>query len=463
MKMYVFFIICVLMFLTAPVTVSANGGQSSLAITVVIPDTEPVSEPEPSPTPTPNPVNYIYPVSVTETLENGRREIIKAYELGAGEKPGDISREAFIREGWLFELTDVVKKETATADEREHEETVTLNTESKDTEAVMKLLPPTFDYKSEDGYMGVLELDISTVKVETAGVRNESFTATAVREYPHLSGNDSSLVPKTITDGGRQYTLSNIEWRTQNSSTVDYAQLPDSYTAVAKYTRTGYKEIVTGYVTTAIYRGSISKVLSGKTVYTAYFIGVPIISATVGATAPEGAGAETSPVETAVTELPHTEAAELNSAETAEPTQAEAEAATITASVTTETAAELTPADTTAEVTESLKPKEADIGSALNSEPGTGQEATPDIEPERKLINVRGLLMVLSLIAAAICGGLIHKYCFYNQKKKKEDDEDDFKFEEDEDEDYQLEEYKFDEDEADGYKADEHKVDEEII
>ncbi len=407
MKRYAFLIICVLILLAAPVTVSAGDGSgvnSGLAITVVIPDSEPVKEAEPAPTPTPNPARYLYPVSVTETHDNGRREIVKAYELGAGEKPGDISRESFTREGWLYELTDIIRKETATADARAHNETVTLNTDSKDTEAIMKLLAPTLDYQSEDGYVGVLELDISTVKVETAGIKNESFTANAVREYPHLSTNDSSLVPKTITDGGREYTLANVEWKTQNSSTVDYDQIPDSYTAVAKYTRTGYKEVVTGYVTTAIYRGNISKILSGKTVYTAYFIGVPIVSAIVGTPATDTAEA----------------AAELNPAEapadSAEPNATEA--AVIAA-------AEPVPSETTvvmaaAEAAETPDPTET--AAVVETEPGAEQEETiSDTEPERKAIDFKPLIMALLLVGAAVGGGFVYKYCFHKPTMKEEE------------------------------------------
>jgi hypothetical protein len=399
MKRFVFLMIFALALMTAPIAVSASdgGGASGLAITVVIPDSEPVKAAEPAPTPKPNPARYLYPVSVSETHENGRREIVKAYELGTGEKPEDISRESFTREGWLYELTDIIKKETATADAREHEETLTLNTDSKDTEAIMKLLAPTLDYQSEDGYVGVLELDISTVKVETAGIKNESFTASAVREYPHLSTNDSSLVPKTITDGGREYTLANIDWRTQNSSTVDYDQLPDSYTAVAKYTRTGYKEVVTGYVTTAIYRGNISKILSGKTVYTAYFIGVPIVSATVGSPETE----------------PATESASAEITAATAPTEA---SAAITEPVPPEANAE-TPEPTTADdVT-------AETEQITETETAEETISDTDTEPEHEPFNFVPLIIIVLLAGAGIGGGFVYKKYFYKPKIKEEEEE----------------------------------------
>jgi hypothetical protein len=57
---------------------------------------------------------------------------------------------------------------------------------------------------------------------------------------------------------------------------VDYDQLPVSYTAVATYTASASKTVVTGYVTTAEYKGTVSKLNQGLTVYTAYFAGTEI-------------------------------------------------------------------------------------------------------------------------------------------------------------------------------------------
>jgi hypothetical protein len=67
-----------------------------------------------------------------------------------------------------------------------------------------------------------------------------------------------------------------VSWETQHTIAVDYEQVPESYKAIAKYTRTGTKIEVTGYVTTAVYSGEITKAVTGDTVYTAYFEGVEI-------------------------------------------------------------------------------------------------------------------------------------------------------------------------------------------
>ena len=219
--------------------------------------------------------NELYPVSVWENLDGGRREIIRTYELGDDERPENISREPFTRDGWLYELAEITKRETANADARNHSERVTVDTATNEMAAIIALLEPSMDYKSDDGYSGVLQLDISSIKVESAGTKSSSFAVTATREYPHLSSNDSSLIPKTITENSRTLELSGIDWRVQNYTTIDYEKIPDAYTAVATYSGTGWRTITVGYVTTAEYSGSVSKILSGRTVYSAYFIGSP--------------------------------------------------------------------------------------------------------------------------------------------------------------------------------------------
>ena len=251
------------------------GNGSNVTITVVIP---PGKEPEPPAEPTPPPVPEIrmYPVDVTETRDGGGRQIVKTYELTTLENPANIPRDSFERNGWKYSLTDILKRETANAETREHTETVTLNTDTKELAQILALLAPTMEYTSEDDFVGLLYLNVASIKVEQAGTKTTSFTQTVTREYPRLSNTDTSNVPKTVDDRGKTYTLAGVEWKTGNYSTVDYEQIADYYTAVATYTATGYSTKVTGYVTTAEYAGTLAKLSQGKTVYTAYFEGEEI-------------------------------------------------------------------------------------------------------------------------------------------------------------------------------------------
>jgi hypothetical protein len=159
------------------------------------------------------------------------------------------------------------------------------------------------EYVAEDGFAGVLTLDISTIQTAAAGTKASRYTLSVTREYPRLSGSDLSLVPKTVTEKGKVYTLAGVQWRAGNVSAVDYEELPDYYTAVAKYTASGTSTKITGYITTAEYKGDLTQLSQGQTIYTAYFIGekieperVPlrISDAAAGTTAESGAesGAE---------------------------------------------------------------------------------------------------------------------------------------------------------------------------
>jgi hypothetical protein len=277
--------VCLALALTPAIGAFAAEGEvkapSNVTITVVIPDkdaaptSEPAFETKAEPVP-PAKIGSVYPSDVTETREGGSWQIVKTYELGANENPAEIPREDFERSGWRFTLTDIIRKETANAETREHKEVITINTDTKELEKIMPLLSQTMEYKTEDGFVGVLTLDAASIKVETAGTKTSSHTLSVTREYPHLSTNDSELVPKTVTDKGKTYNLAGVEWKVGNYSTVDYERIPDYYTAVATYTATGSSTKVTGYITTAEYVGTLARMAQGKTVYTAYFEGTEI-------------------------------------------------------------------------------------------------------------------------------------------------------------------------------------------
>jgi|GEM_PF-2781060 len=256
---------------TAPIS---EKQPSNVTITVVMPDPAPAIEPKSTESALPQAL--MFPSDVTETVENGVRRVIKTYELTETENPEDIPREAFERGGYRYELTDVLRRETANAETREHVEVVTVNTDTKELEKILPLLAPTMEYTAEDGFVGILTLDVTSIKVETAGTKTSSYTMTVTREYPRLSANDTSLVPKTVEDKGKTYTLAGVDWRVGNYATVDYEQVAEYYTAVATYTATGSSTKVTGYTTTVAYNGTLAKLTQGKTFYTAYFEGEEI-------------------------------------------------------------------------------------------------------------------------------------------------------------------------------------------
>jgi LPXTG-site transpeptidase (sortase) family protein len=272
---------------------SEGDGDRGLAITVVVPIHE--ETPEPTPATSAN-IPNLFPVSVSETREPGRREIIRVYELRDYENPDHIPREPFEREGFRFELAEITRSEMLSFDSREHVETITVSTSSNDLETILRLLATTLEYQSDDGFIGLLTLDVSTITVESAGTRTTSSNVSRTREFPHLSNPDTSLVPRTITEGGRTYNLANVEWRAGNMEAINYTQIPQSYTAVATYTATVSRTSTIGYNTTAEYRGVISRTSQGRMRFTANFIGIPIVMPTVTQPTPNPAPSEDAPI-----------------------------------------------------------------------------------------------------------------------------------------------------------------------
>jgi hypothetical protein len=218
----------------------------------------------------------LYPSDVKTVVTDTGQQIIKTYILTAEQNPADIPREGFARDGWRYALTDITEKRISGTDIRAHTETTEISTGTNDLNAVIALLAPTLKYQSEDGYAGLLTLDLASVKCEAAGYKNSGYTVTATREYPHLSTNDLSLIPKTISENGRTLNLEDVSWEAQNTVNVDYEDIPESYRAVAKYTAKASKTVATGYITTADYSGEIGKAVTGDTTYTAYFTGSEI-------------------------------------------------------------------------------------------------------------------------------------------------------------------------------------------
>lgn len=215
-----------------------------------------------------------YPTSVTRSEDGG--EIRKVYDLSATENPAGISRSDFEQDGFHYTLIDLLKQELPENESRQHIETVSLESESKDMESVLALLPQEREFVTEDGLAGTLTLRLDTVQVEPSGYASSTRELTATRSYPNLSGQDTQYIPKTITDNGKTLTLQNISWQTDNSASIDGYSIGERYTAVATYGGSTSSSYVTGYTVTADYSGTVSRIALNKTRYVAIFEGTAI-------------------------------------------------------------------------------------------------------------------------------------------------------------------------------------------
>ena len=205
--------------------------------------------------------DILYPVEVTEYMEGDSSRLKKIYVLTPADDPSLIPTEDFDREGQTYTLLDITRQDQVETDTRDYTETVTLESKTKDMDAILPQLTATLEVDTEEGYTGVLTLDTASIQVEAAGYSTSTRAVTAARTYPNLSDADVSLIPKSIEDGGRTLELANVQWQ----------EAGEFYTANATYTGTASSKYATGYTVTADYAGEVTKTTSGTVLYTAVF------------------------------------------------------------------------------------------------------------------------------------------------------------------------------------------------
>ena len=219
-------------------------------------------------------VQVCYPTSITRS-EDGT-EIRKVYDLSPEQDPAGIPRSDFEQDGFHYTLTDLLQQELPEHESRPHTETVSLESKSKDMESVLALLPQEKEFVTEDGLSGTLSLQLDTVQVEAAGYGSSTREVSATRSYPNLASQDTASIPKSIEDGGRTLTLTDIQWQTDNTANMDGYAVADRYTAVATYTGSATSSYVKGYTVTADYTGTVSRIALNRVRYVAIFEGTPI-------------------------------------------------------------------------------------------------------------------------------------------------------------------------------------------
>ena len=213
-----------------------------------------------------------YPVEVEEYTAGSLDEprIRKVYRLSLSDDPSQIPTEDFQRNGRLYYLLDMTRKDEVVVDIKVHTQTATFASDTNNMEKILQRLDAEMEVTTEDGYTGVLLLDHTTVKVTTDGYATRTNTLSATRSYPDLSEADLSLIPKSIEDQGGTLTLEDVNW----SESVDMDGEGDPvtrYTATASYTGTSTSRYATGYTVTADYTGEVSKTECSAAVYTAVF------------------------------------------------------------------------------------------------------------------------------------------------------------------------------------------------
>lgn len=212
--------------------------------------------------PEPTPATPCYPTTVTRSEDGG--EIRKMYDLGPEDDPAGIPRSDFEQDGYHYTLTDLLKQELPANESRQHTETVSVASKSKDMASVLALFPQTKEFITEDGLAGTLALKLDTVNVEVAGYGSATKNLTATRTYPGLADQDTQYLPKSIEDNGHTLTLQSVNWQEEASG---------HFTAIGTYSGSATSSYVKGYTVTADYTGTVSRINLNKIRYVAIFEG----------------------------------------------------------------------------------------------------------------------------------------------------------------------------------------------
>lgn len=210
-----------------------------------------------------------YPIEVQEYMEGDNPRIKKVYQISLNEDPAGIPTGDFERDGRLYFLLDMTRKDEVGVDTQPHTETVTLDSDTGKLEEVLKRLDPELEVSTEDGYTGTLALDYTSVTVEAAGYATKTRTLSATRTYPNLSDADISLIPKTIEDGGKTLSLADVQW--ESAEQMEAGAAVTRYTATATYGGTSSTQYATGYTVTANYVGEVARTDCKVVTYTAIF------------------------------------------------------------------------------------------------------------------------------------------------------------------------------------------------
>ena len=199
------------------------------------------------------------------------KTVEKVYVLPKDSDENLIPQEAFTENDVEYIFEEMKVKDNSEEDTKEYSENVNYHTSTNDAETVVALFSPTVEVTTEDGYVGTLTFDHSTLELTPAGYSSRKFTVTEERSYPNLASADTSLVPKTIDKDGTTLTLSDIEWITAADETINGTEVAVRYTANAIYTGTETKTYVNGYTASADYKGTVTKAVNDTVTYTAVF------------------------------------------------------------------------------------------------------------------------------------------------------------------------------------------------
>ncbi len=219
-----------------------------------------------------------FPVSIKTMEEAGEKLIVKNFEVETETNPLELTEETFEQNGYRYTARDILRQELETETETKlASKQITITSNTKDMNTVLKQAPAILEYSDEAGYKGQLILNTSNVFTESLGSKSYSYTLKETKTYSDLSRNDSYYIPKTVNKNGKELSLANIEWQVSGTTLAGSSLIPSSYTATAYYEGTAYGSKSIGYNTTLTYIGEVSKEIDNGAMVSVIYAGEKII------------------------------------------------------------------------------------------------------------------------------------------------------------------------------------------
>lgn len=199
-----------------------------------------------------------YPIAVQyPTTEGGL--ICKTYAVKTVEEIESLDHGDIEYQGTVYHFQDMTVEELPFHDEKNYIQTVTGESDTKDSAAILALLDVQKEVSTEDGYIGTLDIDTSSLTTEVTAYGSTSKTKTVTRTYNGLSGADLSFIPKTVTDSGVTCSLVDVAW-TENTTYNPYdSEQGTHFDATATYSGTYSSKYAKGYSYEVKYYGMVEK------------------------------------------------------------------------------------------------------------------------------------------------------------------------------------------------------------
>ena len=205
-----------------------------------------------------NSVSTAYPISIQYPTEEGG-VITRTYEVQSKDEIALLPREDMTYQGHVYQFQDISVEEIPFHDEKPYVEVVTGESSSKDADTIIATLEPQHEFTTEDGYTGTLTLDKNSLSTEVTGYGYSSKTKSVTKTYTGLADQDLAYIPKTVTEGGVTYSLTDVSWSTNSNYNPYDPDIGPRYNANAVYSGKYTTSYAKGYTYEIQYTGNLVK------------------------------------------------------------------------------------------------------------------------------------------------------------------------------------------------------------